>query len=389
MTANTNTEDRAEGQRWHASHDGPALGSTSPVTDHVVHDTQLTAVGGGDSPLTTTRVPTPRPAASSADLLAPGHTCPDAHSTAAGGNSQPPVGHGALDTQSGSADGWLELRVWCEMLEDAMAARIAATNRAERGGVSPDIYQSYIESLSAAEHVCQLAMIRCYRRVVPPEIRAWQQSERGIGDKLTARLLGHLGDPCIATPHWWEGSGSNRKLMEGEPYERTLSQLWQYCGVGDPARRKQKGMTADELFALGNPTIKMLLHLHAESCVKAASGHFREVYDKARFEYQDRCHAVDCVRCGPSGKPALVGSPWSKGHQHAAALRKVSKEILRDLWRVRRAALCPPIRLTTTPSDAASAGTIEQSCPPTCDDSTPKAAPSAGTSSQPTNGAAS
>ncbi len=46
----------------------------------------------------------------------------------------------------------------------------------------------------------------------------------------------------------------------------------------------------------------------------------------------DKTHTVECVRCGPSGKPAQPGSPWSKGHQHAHALRVVGKEILRDLW---------------------------------------------------------
>lgn len=59
---------------------------------------------------------------------------------------------------------------------------------------------------------------------------------------------------------------------------------------------------------------------------------YRDVYEDARERYGDRVHAVECVRCGPSGKPALVGSPWSAAHQHAASLRLVGKELLRDLW---------------------------------------------------------
>lgn len=307
------------------------------AADHAVLVDQMRRVGGDPSTL--------------------GHDAGDTHDADAGGDSQPPVSS-SIVSHIGS-DGWLELRIWCEQLEDAMQARMAAVNRAERGGVDPVVYGPYIEALTAAEHVCELAMQRCYRRVAPPEIVAWQKSEKGIGDKLTARLLGHLGDPCIATPHHWEGSGANRVLVADEPFMRTVSQLWQYCGVGDPHRRKHKGMTADEAFALGNPTIKSLMYLHATRCVMK-TGHYRKVYDIARDHYMDRVHQAECVRCGPRGKPAAEGSPWSKGHQHGAALRKVAKEILRDLWRVRHAALCPPTSLLPSPMVAPSAGALER-----------------------------
>ena len=59
---------------------------------------------------------------------------------------------------------------------------------------------------------------------------------------------------------------------------------------------------------------------------------YRQVYDLRRLTTAERVHATDCPRCGPSGKPAPAGSPWSKGHQHADALRIVGKRILRDLW---------------------------------------------------------
>ena len=46
---------------------------------------------------------------------------------------------------------------------------------------------------------------------------------------------------------------------------------------------------------------------------------------------EDAVHPVTCVRCGPSAKPAEPGSAPSKAHQHANALRKVGKELLKDL----------------------------------------------------------
>ncbi len=59
---------------------------------------------------------------------------------------------------------------------------------------------------------------------------------------------------------------------------------------------------------------------------------YGQVYLDARERLATRTHGSECKRCGPGGKPALPGSPLSKGHQYPAALRKVGKEILRDLW---------------------------------------------------------
>src|SRR5690606_16891250 len=81
-----------------------------------------------------------------------------------------------------------------------------------------------------------------------------------------------------------------------------------------------------------NPQIKMRTYLIAESCIKQMDSPYRAVYDAARTKYADAVHSEECRRCGPSGKPAPVGSPLSDGHKHARAMRLVSKEILRDLW---------------------------------------------------------
>lgn len=59
---------------------------------------------------------------------------------------------------------------------------------------------------------------------------------------------------------------------------------------------------------------------------------YRVVYDQRRLETAERLHGQPCVRCGPSGKPAQPGTPWSKNHQLADALRIVGKTILRDIW---------------------------------------------------------
>ena len=227
-----------------------------------------------------------------------------------------------------------------DLFDRAQLERIAVGNLIrsplQGGNIDPIFFGEHLARLEVVEHQARLMMRRTYKRIVPPELRAWQKASRGVGDDLFARLLGHLGDPYIATPHYWEGTGKDRTLMVEEPRVRTIGQLWQYAGHGDPHRRKTKGMTAEEAFALGSPMVKMLVHLNAEACMKQPAGsHYREVYVSTRAKVLDKVHSVPCVRCGPSGKPAPEGSPWSLGHQHAHALRIVGKELLRDMWLAR------------------------------------------------------
>lgn len=142
-------------------------------------------------------------------------------------------------------------------------------------------------------------------------IGPWVKAQRGLGDKTTARLLGIIGDP------YWQ-------TAEDRP--RTVSELWAYCGLA-PGQKRRKGQQAN-----WSDDAKKRAWLLATSCVKAG-GPYREVYDNRREQTAGRVHETECVRCGPSGKPAQPGSEWSKGHQHADALRITSKEILKDLWR--------------------------------------------------------
>lgn len=240
----------------------------------------------------------------------------------------------------GGGTPWHELRAWAEQFAAVQQFRIAAENRIRSANVDAGMFAAQLDAYKQLEHLTDLAMGRCYRRVVPAEIKQWQKLHPGLGVHLVALLLGHLGNPAVAAPGHWEGTGSARHLVHDEPRHRSLGQLWQYCGIGDSTRRKSKGMTADELAALGNPKLKMLTYLLATKCMMTRTvhgGRYGDIYDLRRLVTADRVHAADCVRCGPSGKPALTGSAWSKAHQHADALRIVGKEILRDLWLIARA----------------------------------------------------
>lgn len=255
------------------------------------------------------------------------------------------------------------MRLLAEILDDLEDTRIANENRLrqmtrdepdadgnERGfGLTedhPDVARlaAMVDALAKLEHEATLNLQRSMRA---HPLGPWVKAQRGIGEKQAARLLAAIHDP-----YWHE--------VLDRP--RTVSELWAYAGyhtlpVGQQtadthgtiadgsktghvdqsgcdapstsvhvAARRAKGQRAN-----WSADAKMRAFLISESVVKAG-GPWREVYDKRKAATEGRVHAAPCIRCGPSGKPALPGSEWSKGHRHADALRITSKEILKGLW---------------------------------------------------------
>ena len=233
------------------------------------------------------------------------------------------------------------LRLVSDTLDDTEQLRIAIGNRYAQAtrpadevdadgkfrghGLSDDIAAvrltgKLLKDVERLEHEFTLGLRREIRKTI---YAPWIAEQKGVGEKQIARLLAAIGDPYI-------------NEQTGQP--RTLRQLWAYAGYavdGHAARRVRKGASQEEVFAAGRPDAKMRAYLVATSCVKQ-KGRMREVYDIEREHYAEAVHAVECVRCGPSGKPAQPGTPLSPGHQHARALRRVAKEILRDLWVIAR-----------------------------------------------------
>lgn len=232
---------------------------------------------------------------------------------------------------------YAELRVLAEVFHDCQQNRMAMANRLRSGQVDETITGALMEHVVQIEAYAKKSMLQNYRLTVPQEIQNWQKEQVGIGDHSLARLLGCIGDPTTAYPSKWivaktveghtcNGScGKGRHLVSFQPYRRTVSQLWQYCGVGDPAQRRRRGMDADDISALGNQRAKMIIHLIAEGCMKMTGttpgrtrSPYRDVYEQGRLKYADR---VDDA-----------GKPWSALHQMNAALRLVKKNVLKDLW---------------------------------------------------------
>ena len=174
------------------------------------------------------------------------------------------------------------------------------------------------ELLEGAQGLEKAAIKAMEKRMKDHVLYPWVESNKGIGKKTAARLLSALGDPYIKEMYVEDGWGEYRRLLK----PRTLSELWAYSGysvVDGKAPSRLKGQKVN-----WNPEVRTRVWLIAETSVKC-NGTYKSVYDAAKA--QEMTHVKDCSRC-----KAQAGEPLSKGHAHARALRRVSKEILRDLW---------------------------------------------------------
>lgn len=154
------------------------------------------------------------------------------------------------------------------------------------------------------------------------------KNTKGLGFKTIGRLIAATGDP-----YWADRvtKTSDGKIVSIDSGPRTKREFFAYCGYGiapggGRAVRREKGQRSN-----WNAEAKKRAYIVAEPIIKNG-GPYREVYDAARAKYDLAVHTVECVRCGPAGKPALPGSPLSNGHQHARAIRAVSKAVLGDLY---------------------------------------------------------
>lgn len=287
------------------------------------------------------------------------------------------------------------LSLIADVVDDLERVRIANENRlrhltrdaedsdGEVRGLGLDVRNPHVrriagvvDQIKAAEHDAVLALQNLMRK---HPLGPWVKAAKGVGEKQAARLLGTIGDPYIR-PELTRADGT---VEPARP--RTVSELWAYSGlhvlpadqtssgahagtVGgnqtgshpDQGRhdahtgtvgvapKRQKGQRAN-----WSTVAKTRAYLIAEGVVKATIRKLPEVddsngYDSAhreattslgqvyldtRTKYADAIHKVPCARCGPSGKPAAVGSPLSDGHKHARAMRAVSKAVLKELWR--------------------------------------------------------
>lgn len=265
-------------------------------------------------------------------------------------------------------------------LDDLEKARIAASNRyriltttepdsdnTTRGfGLDPQspaaqAVQVQVDGLANLE---KQAISALEKQLKASPLYSHINSIPGLGLKTTARLLHAIRDP------YWND-------LHDRP--RTVRELYAFCGLsvinpstlpgaqsssesycrsstgdqlsnpaqlklasqnlpGGIAQFKQKGHKVN-----WSPEARMRIFLVSEATIKQngvpdkngktrALSPYRKIYDDGRLYYANATHSQPCVRCGPAKSPAPANSPLSLAHQHARALRLVSKAILKDLW---------------------------------------------------------
>lgn len=225
---------------------------------------------------------------------------------------------GIIALQALTLDGIEELRIATENRVRALTRDEEDSDGEIRGlglsALDPRVARAMgmLDSLKSLEHESTLELQRSIRK---HPLNGWVKRSKGVGEKQAARLLASIGDP------YWHAA---------EDRPRTVAELWSYCGYGvrnGAAPRRAKGEKSN-----WSNVAKSRTFLIAASTVKKMDSDYRKVYDMGRERYKDSVHATACVRCGPAGKPAEAGTPLNPGHQHARALRLVSKEILKDMW---------------------------------------------------------
>lgn len=165
----------------------------------------------------------------------------------------------------------------------------------------------------------------------------WVLGQKGIGFKTMARLLAATGDP------YWNS-------LHDRP--RLVSELWSYCGYGDPAQTKTKGQRVGwspeakmRAFLCIDPTTRMLRKpcysiedeaghkvgaVHADECTCSP---WRVLYDEEKARYVGSVHDRECSRCTAKGQPpAPIGSPRKAAHVNQIAIRNTTKKLLKALW---------------------------------------------------------
>lgn len=246
-----------------------------------------------------------------------------------------------------------------ESLTDAKKARVSAVNRVERGNTADSIIgKAIVGQAEQQETMFKAMLLDEYSRQVPDHVRAWAASIPGFGDgALFARVIGVLGHPRLATPYHWDDKHKN--LIPDEPFERTVGQLWQYAGCGDPLSNPRKDIlghdvTGPEMLRGGKRTVlRPLLYTFSSYLQRSASrseavaaSRYWAVFTEAKAEAATKVHDRQCQNkkrpsmspngCGTVQHPewGAPGSTWRPGHQQAHAHRIVAKEFLRDLWEI-------------------------------------------------------
>ena len=216
-------------------------------------------------------------------------------------------------------DKYKALRFATSCFEDARRDVVRIKLRIDAAGKNEWTDPALEQALKAAEQFRdsqERMMVRVYRNVAPPAIRAFQQSTIGLGEPGMARLVSVFGDFRTYTRAWWvDGDNEDKRQLMTEDTPRSLGvrDAYAYAGMGDPDRKRRKG---EDGTTAGSPRAKDAAWQVANAIINHRRSPYREHYDKTRARY------------------AITHEDWTDNHSHLNALKLVAKAVLKDIWRV-------------------------------------------------------
>lgn len=167
----------------------------------------------------------------------------------------------------------------------------------------------------------------------------WLGQIKGVGPVLAGKLLGLIGEIELA---------------------ETVSKLWRFAGYAVIDGKRERPTKGEKLHY--NNRLKAACYLVSASFLKCGSPYRTRSYDPARLFYLRRATGQSEAWCREqlgllkAGDPptkaavtkaikaATLPDGWTLGHQHMAAMRKMTKLFLGHLWLTWREAEGLPIR---------------------------------------------
>lgn len=220
-------------------------------------------------------------------------------------------------------------------LADLEQVRVRIENRCraarDRGSLPASHEEMMLAGIRDAEHAAELDLRRITRR--HPLWASFARDIPGVGENLFGRLLAEIGDPLTGSRGHWrkdtlrrtDGSEVARRVwVIDETYERTVSQLWAYCGFDPNRRRIPKSASQAEMMACGNPQARVAAIKIAMQLKRTVGGNtLPHGAVSPRSPYRDIFDVY---------KETQLARGLTKGHADNRARRYVAKRFLRDLW---------------------------------------------------------
>ena len=202
---------------------------------------------------------------------------------------------------------WQMYLIWSELVE-LRKRHILRISSIERGKSNLDAEMEYefLSQMALDENIKNVKKAMCELGAAStPIVWTWLTGIRGLGEgNLVACLVAQIDDIAKFD---------------------TISKLWRFSGYAVIDGKREYANQGKKLTY--NRSLKSIVYLIGDMFIKQRTGVYRDVYDKAKEEYQRRYP-----------EPVVVDGKkkYTKGHIDYMARRKMVKLFLSHLWTIWR-----------------------------------------------------